>query len=504
MIKHRTSLFIVFILAVCAAAYIMMNVYFRNTERQLFKSYVDALEEEYGLTLDVYSTMTDLLFLNDIDTGDVKQILSQAYASTRSEDKDHYRRLLHEELSDFYENIISFDLRQLHFHEQDSTSFLRFHKPGKYGDSLLGIRTSVEYVNENREKISGFEEGRIFNGYRNVYPLFLDGQYLGSVEISVSISAVLKQIQKRLRQDSQFIIQKSIVERKVFDEELVNYEEWPVNDEFLLDAAIARQFSIEGRIPEKDSAVIGARLEQSLVTEEGFSLEILFDGEKKVIAFIPVKNFEDQVAGYIYSISDNGRIAAHRLYHYIITVIFAGLLLFIIFFMIYYRTASRKIENMIIYDPLTQTYSRRMIFTKLEDELNRFKRYKKTFSICMVDIDHFKSVNDNFGHLAGDSLIAGLGSLIRENIRVTDSVGRYGGDEMLIILPECDGERALTVMKHIQAVIADTSFNFAGSITISGGIAEADESIAELGSLIEKADNNLYAAKEGGRDRIVL
>lgn len=503
MFSKKFSVLTLLILGVTISAYVYICIYFNKTENQIFQSYVNKLTDEYNFTLDIYTKTADLLFINDINTDEIKQILKKAFDSNTPEEKNIYRTQLLDHLNNFYSNIKNYDFRQLHFHEADNTSFLRFHKPEKYGDNLTGIRSSVEYVNKNRKSISGFEEGRIFNGYRNVYPLFIDTEYLGSVELSISMGAVMHQLEQRLHQNSQFIIKKSIVYQKVFDDELVNYKEWNINDDYMLDLSISEDCVLYGNISDKYIRFIKEGLLNAEKTGLGFSLQIWFDNDKKIIAFMPVRNFDNEIAGFIFSLTDASKVTANKNYYRIISVIFIGLLAFIVFFIFYYIYTDKKIKSMIVYDPLTKIYSRRMIFIKLEEEINRYLRYKNPFCICMIDIDHFKQVNDHYGHLAGDSLLSELSSLLKHNIRISDSVGRYGGDELMIIFPACNEESAAIVMKHIQEKIRDKKFRYVESITISGGIAMSFDSMSNCDDLIELADQNLYKAKQSGRNTVI-
>ena len=502
--NKRIFILITLLFAVSATAYVFIAKYYKNTQKQIYRNEVERLTEEYYFTLDLYTRAADLLFINNIDVPEVKNLFSNAL-KVGTEEKDAYRNQLLEELSEFYEHIMDYDFRQLHFHEPDNTSFLRFHKPEKYGDDLTDVRYSVDYVNRERKSISGFEEGKIFNGYRNVYPLFSEESYLGSVELSISMDAVLNQLANRLQQESQFIIRKSIVYGKVFEDQLGNYADWDLRDDYMLDLSISRKECIlKDWITEGDIGRIRERISRAEESGEGFSDLIGHSDEKMIVSFIPIRNFTDDIAGFIFSVTDDEEIASNRSAFLIISFIFVILLAFFVFFLVYYIVTDKKIRNMVIYDTLTKIYSRMMIFNKLEDELNRYHRYKDPFCICMIDIDHFKRVNDQYGHLAGDSLLAELSMLIRDNIRVSDSIGRYGGDELMILFPGCDREKAFIVMQHIQEKILSWDFKHVGKITISGGIAMSKESLSGCDELIEKADNNLYTAKERGRNRIVF
>jgi thiamine biosynthesis lipoprotein ApbE len=144
--------------------------------------------------------------------------------------KQRKREELYLTLKKDYESLIKeLDIRQLHFHLQDSTSFLRMHKPDKFGDSLKGIRLGVDYVNETKKRFDGFEEGKVFNGFRYIYPLFDEEQnHLGSVEVSFSAYAYMESFIKSFDKRANFLISKNVVDEKIFDTEKTNYMKSPV------------------------------------------------------------------------------------------------------------------------------------------------------------------------------------------------------------------------------------------------------------------------------------
>lgn len=151
-------------------------------------------------------------------------------------------------------------------------------------------------------------------------------------------------------------------------------------------------------------------------------------------------------------------------------------------------------------DSLTQLYNHKYIYERLEQEINKAKTFSRKLSIVMFDIDHFKSVNDNYGHQVGDKVILAVTHTLKEQCRKVDILGRYGGEEFLAILPDTDLEGALLTAERIRTRILQLEFTEGLKISISGGIAQLSEEDAI--SLVRKADDLLYKAKEGGRNRM--
>lgn len=160
-------------------------------------------------------------------------------------------------------------------------------------------------------------------------------------------------------------------------------------------------------------------------------------------------------------------------------------------------------------DPLTGVLNRRAVLDMLERELLRARRIGYPVAIAMVDLDAYKQVNDNFGHQAGDTAMASLAARIESQLRPYDAVGRYGGDEFMVVLSNCSASRAQVICERIRSAVAASPFPIRHdaevSITLSAGVtaAEPGETVSVC-SLIQRADAALYQAKEAGRDRIVM
>jgi diguanylate cyclase (GGDEF)-like protein len=156
-------------------------------------------------------------------------------------------------------------------------------------------------------------------------------------------------------------------------------------------------------------------------------------------------------------------------------------------------------------DGLTGAYNKRYFEEDLERELFRFFRYKRPLSLLMIDIDFFKKVNDEYGHLAGDRVLTQLGQLVAKNVRREDTFCRYGGEEFAILMPEMELHGSILLAERIRRLIDDTKFEFEGyelQVSISLGAAEADMEMNSPEDFVRLADERLYLAKENGRNRV--
>ena len=165
----------------------------------------------------------------------------------------------------------------------------------------------------------------------------------------------------------------------------------------------------------------------------------------------------------------------------------------------------RKINELSITDELTGLYNRRKMDEVLEVEFNKAKRYGSSLSIMILDIDHFKHVNDFYGHKVGDIVLSQIGGILRNNIRNIDIATRYGGEEFVIILPQTDFNGAVLSAKKLKNLIKNQKFmQLPGEVTISIGIAAMpDERINGTDDILKIADDFLYEAKKSGRNRII-
>jgi len=163
-----------------------------------------------------------------------------------------------------------------------------------------------------------------------------------------------------------------------------------------------------------------------------------------------------------------------------------------------------KIQELAIMDGLTQVFGRRHFLERLKEEIKRSRKFKHNFSFLMVDIDKFKDFNDKYGHLVGDAILREISKGIKDTIRQIDFVGRYGGEELSIVLPETDKEQALLAAERIRQAIEFRNIKVYDEelkVTISVGISTFPDDANDSSPLVEAADYALYLAKDAGRNR---
>jgi diguanylate cyclase (GGDEF)-like protein/PAS domain S-box-containing protein len=167
----------------------------------------------------------------------------------------------------------------------------------------------------------------------------------------------------------------------------------------------------------------------------------------------------------------------------------------------------QQVQHLAITDPLTGLHNRRYFFEASRREFERARRYQHPLALLMLDIDHFKMVNDTCGHLAGDHVLVTLAARCMENLRTVDISARYGGEEFVFLLPETGIERATQVANRLRTAIMETPIDTGEkqiSISVSLGLAELDEDCIDLQALVARSDMALYGAKETGRGRVTV
>ena len=201
----------------------------------------------------------------------------------------------------------------------------------------------------------------------------------------------------------------------------------------------------------------------------------------------------------------------------IMDMIFMTVALFIIIYAVdkSYKKILKKLENtqsklriLATTDPLTELYNRRFFQERAVAEIKRSIRHNKSLTLLMLDLDHFKNINDNFGHKTGDHILKEVSSIFQKALREIDLTGRYGGEEFIMLFPESDKATSVIAAERIRKQIENTDFKYnreSIKLTISIGITEIVEGKKDsLDTLIYRADKALYLSKENGRNRITV
>jgi PAS domain S-box-containing protein len=184
----------------------------------------DGIREDYRGVHRQLSTLSRYIYEDLVSTPSVPSLMARIEAAETPGDVQTARETLYTEVHELYKRARSFGIKQLHFHSKESVSVLRMHSPERFGDSLVGLRRTVEIANRDQVQVSSFEFGRIYHGYRHVYPIFYEGLHVGSVEVSVGSQAVLRQFSDPHGEGRYaFLLNRRLIEAAVFEEKRSNY-----------------------------------------------------------------------------------------------------------------------------------------------------------------------------------------------------------------------------------------------------------------------------------------
>jgi len=456
---------------------------------------------------DVSKIFYQIKVQNDQETANI------LYKANRTTDKNIHAKLrqqLYNKYITTYNLMKEHDVRQFHFHLLDGTSFLRFHMPEKFGDPLFGIRPALVYVNKTKEPVHCFEEGRIFNGFRNVYPLFKDKTFVGTVEISYSFDALQDRISHVDGSYSFLLMKTDVIKKKVFAREQANYEKSEfsgfVYDKSTLEASKLMTLKQLMVANERISFKVKEKLQQAELFSIEFRDKKTHDNSYIIVNFIPLYNLEHENVAYIvnYRISSLlNLLKGKAILFFILLSVAAGLVSVIIFLVLFLQSKRvKKIYELATRDPLTSIYNRKGLFDILKRKVGEVHRYERALSVIFFDIDHFKQVNDAYGHDTGDKVLIELSKLVSKGIRQSDIFVRWGGEEFLIVLPETPKKRAVRLAEKLRTTIENHLFGKIKNITCSFGVTalQKDDS---LQSLLKRVDMLLYKAKNSGRNIVI-
>lgn len=478
----------------------------KSSEKALLEIELELFEGEVNSTLITYEEFSNYIFDRIEDDDEIISIIHKANSASDAE-KKLLRDRLYNKLSANYSLMKKYKFRQLHFHLPNTESFLRVHLPERYGDILLENRESVRLVSENKTKISGFEEGKIFNGFRNVYPLEYENEYIGSVEISMSSASIIE-ILSRLyeKSDFYFIIDKDVVEENLFEDQMDNYRESDLFKDYYVDIEVdeitSKNNLIQGELEENIFRNIKAQYSEKIKKNESFSSISKIEGKYYKVRFLSIENFKETPSAYIISVtkSNEYRPFNNNMYKEIILVTLLALIIIVFGFIV--SNYHYRLRNNAERDSLTGIYNRNKFYDIASREINRAKQFKEDISIIVMDIDYFKKINDTYGHEWGDEVLKKFTSEISNNIREIDVFARWGGEEFLLLLPNTSKEKGVLVGEKIRRLIEFSRSEELKDVTISVGVSEIDSKNYDINAAINLADQAMYEAKRKGRNQV--
>ena len=260
----------------------------------------ELVDVTYNTIVDAYRKNAEILFATSINVPEILDIFYKASLSTDKIEQNRHRQDLYAKLKHTYTELKKFDIKQLHFHLKNNDSFLRFYRPQKHGDNLGEARKTVVYVNKEHKSINSFEEGKIFNGYRFVFPLERNEEHIGSMELSISMKAIIEAMKKNINSQIDFIIDKKVVDSKVFIDESSNYKVSDISKDFLYEKSINSSGSKDIIIGFEKYKKTNPTYEKDLLNGKALSFVNNVNNVYRVITLHPIQNkITEKTVAYI-------------------------------------------------------------------------------------------------------------------------------------------------------------------------------------------------------------
>ena len=506
--------------------FILINYYASlNAIQEDTRRWTKEVQHVFSLSLDNKETSMQQLAAFVANMPKVKKLFYEAetiYRESHNANKDRdlasIRKELYEYVRPSWVSMTSqYDVRQLHFHfGPGSTSFLRVHKPKRFGDNMDQVRFTIVDVNKFHKPVKGFETGRVYSGIRGVVPVEHTNKagetvYVGALEAGTSLTGMLQALSDE--QDCEIAV--------LLGDEHVRANMWPefIASHFGQEMIIGSYF-MEGVTSPDSHKFLSQTLVGSLLEAQVGSKFITGDQVWQVGAF-PLRDYRGTIDP---SLPNSGVVVVWRdaaeLWQILrntlwINIGYSLLALIIVetALIVGWRLSQRhldaiierqthELKEMATHDGLTDILNRKAIEQNLTEEADRSIRHGSPFSIIMFDIDYFKKVNDSYGHNAGDEVLKRVSACVANLIRTTDKVGRWGGEEFLVLVPETPLEEAMILAERIRKAVEATRYAIAAPVTVSLGVAQFEANESGEG-FVKRADTALYQAKEGGRNRAV-
>jgi diguanylate cyclase (GGDEF)-like protein len=468
-----------------------------ENERIYLNQKIEKASAEFKATLNGYDMIIYFVYKRYMYDPKVINALSKAYRNRKN--LDGIRKEVYQFLRPLYSDLKRYQIKFFRFYFPDGTTFIRFHRPEKFGDKPEREKFSIF-------DISGKKNDKDTIGFKYTFPV-TDGKiFIGNVEFTLPFSAVRVEMRKIFKGEYNFLILRNIIFSKRFSEEKQNYIQSEIDPDFYYEED--PEFKVvRWNIPEEIISSINIKIRKEI--KDGLkdfrakSVAVDINGDYYIASFIPISNKREKYIGYlVYYEKDNtyGVFRNTFIISYVGINLLVGLLLMMSFIS---GVVKEKFKAMAEIDNLTGIYNKGKFNSILKIELERSRRYGRPLSIILFDIDHFKKINDAFGHQAGDYVLKTLADIVSSNIRSTDFFARWGGEEFVILAPETDLEGAQILAEKIRKSIEEYPFENVGKVTSSFGVTEAYEKDT-ADSFVKRADAALYKAKDKGRNRVEI
>jgi diguanylate cyclase (GGDEF)-like protein len=532
--RHRLFLTLSLLLALTASifygiSYFQLKERLHSEEQDLASGYFSAFNIAYQATqnnmLQVANVFAHTPKYQELFLNGKHAVQAEGGGAGKEKSQQARQALYRAVLSNWQQLNVKFHARVLQFHlGPASTSFLRVHKPQKFGDNMDTVRHTIVDTNKFQRAVKGFETGRVYSGIRGTSPVSYTNkegrlEHVGAVEAGVSFSIVLENLL------SQFDVNAAIL----LSEEHLKQNVWPD----ILQKMITQSPLINGSYIDQTTsnqinnlASLNTTHQHSGAQIGDVNVKILsLNGREYLYASQPLRDYQGSTnpqkidAGKVVIWQDITTMYAALNNDLFTSLYYALAAFFIIECLLFWAMRSvstrlnavihqqqehrQELEQIAHYDPLTKLPNRTLFKDRFNQAIAHSKRSNTLLAVCFLDLDHFKPINDNFGHEVGDKLLLKVAERIQSTLREEDSVSRQGGDEFAILLSDLQtSAQCMLLLKRLHQALAQPYIIDGHShvISASSGTTLYPLDNADLDTLLRHADHAMYRAKLVGRN----
>lgn len=439
--------------------------------------------------------VTSMLY-NMIVDEDIKNLMLEIHENPKASKVD-LRSELYESHKENYNFMLEIGVHQFQFHLPSTESFLRFHAPDKFGDALSDYRESINRVIDTSKMSHGYEEGRVFGGYRYVYPIIKGNSYVGSVEFSFEMDKIIKPVEETYGVLGTLVMDEDEIKEKAFSSvKKIYVKETYTGLGYINPNESHKDIIKELSVSEKLFIEVSSKLREAKL-KAGENVDV-FVYEKTSdtllwavsIPLIDVKN--ETVGQLIYYKNDKilydmmmnqSKVIRNSIILMLISIVL--LIMSTLFFM--------NVKTKATFDSLTKLYSRHAFFETVVNKID-------DGVVLMIDVDNFKETNDKYGHFVGDEVLKNISTIIQNHIRSSDYAIRWGGEEFLVLLMCLDMKTGEERARSLVNVVNDSDVNGVKT-TISIGVSRLTKDYEKS---FKRADDALYNAKASGKNTVCV
>ena len=384
----------------------------------------------------------------------------------------------------------------------------------KYSINYLAIQDSLGHTIIDMPKVPNTlkpKKTKIFSNLTNTNILLITfhkqiyykNSLLGFYKSAVSYNVIKKELEYLFKKHYEYIIKKDAISKSIFRYGNYSFIQSDISKDYFYEKSGLSDSATESKslITQLDNQIKNT-IDLKLRKKRSFAIVTSFNNNYYIVTFLPINN--KKFIGYLLSYSKDNTIPTFNVTFWQ-NILLSNIIIIIILLFIYHTLQMKtKFEILAITDKLTKLYNRHKFYEIATNEIERSKRYKRPLSLIIFDIDHFKKINDTYGHDIGDYVLQELAKLIKKHIRKQDFAFRWGGEEFIILLPETDAQGAMKLAEKLRHIIESHKFKKVGQVTISLGVTEYSSSDKDIDEVVKRADNALYLSKKNGRNRATL